>query len=99
MAGVRIAVDIPVRFHLEPDWRVYVFSLAVALVAALVAGLAPAFQGSHGELATALRAGGRAAGGARQRFRRGLVVAQVAVSLVVLRSEERRVGEECRSRW
>jgi putative ABC transport system permease protein len=84
LGQVKLAVDIPVRFNLEPDWRVYLFSLGAALVAALVAGLAPAFQGSQVDVAHTLRAGARSAGGARQRFRRMLVVAQVAVSLVVL---------------
>src|SRR2546429_9668097 len=61
-----------------------------------------------------LKTGGRGmtAGRERFRFQRVLVASQVALSLVLLagallfarslrnlRSEERRVGKECRSRW
>ena len=85
LGRVKFGIAIPIRLQVEPDWRVYLFTVVAALIAALVAGLAPAFQGSQVDIASALREGKRSAGGgARQRLRRGLVVAQVAVSLVVL---------------
>jgi putative ABC transport system permease protein len=72
------------RVHL--DWSALSFTLAVAFVAGLVAGLAPAMRGSRTDLTEALKEGGRAstAGGARQRFRSVLVASQIAVALVLL---------------
>jgi len=85
LSGVRLAVDFPVRFNLEPDWRVMAFAAFVALVAGIVTGLAPALQSARGSLSDVLREGGRgSAGPTRHRLRSGLVVAQVAVSLVLL---------------
>lgn len=85
LGRVKFGIAIPIRFQVEPDWRVYAFALGVALVAAVIAGVAPAFRSSRVDIANALREGKRTAGGgARQRLRQGLVVVQVAVSLVVL---------------
>jgi hypothetical protein len=58
----------------------------VAVVTALVFGLAPALQSTRPDLAPALKdQAGALAGGARQaRFRKALVAAQVALSLLLL---------------
>ena len=68
------------------DGRVLAATLLLSLVTALIFGLAPAVQGSSAEPADALRGGGRtaSAGRARQRFRVSLVVAEVALSVVLL---------------
>jgi putative ABC transport system permease protein len=68
------------------DFRVFLFSFAVALVAGVAAGLFPAFQFARADLAGGLRDFGRSLtpGRAYARFRNALVVAEVALSLVLL---------------
>ncbi len=62
------------------DARVLLFALAASVIAALLFGLAPALERPHAEAL----AGSRVAGSARTLFRRLLVSAQVAISLVLL---------------
>jgi predicted permease len=64
-------------------WRVLAFALAVAIIAGVAAGLAPALQSSRTDLNEALKYG-RRAGRPRQRLRSVLVVAQAALSVVLL---------------
>jgi putative ABC transport system permease protein len=66
------------------DGRVLAFTLAVSLLTGLVFGAAPAFVARR-NLMLALREGtAQGGGGTRQRLRGALVVAQVAVSFVLL---------------
>jgi predicted permease len=65
------------------DADVLLFTLAVAIGAALLFGLAPAYQGTKVDVAPALK-GGVVHGTARSPFQKGLVVFQVGVSLVVV---------------
>jgi predicted permease len=70
--------------YLEMNWRVAAFTAAVALVCALLFSLAPALEGSSADLLSALKTdvpSGRR-GGLRQRDL--YVIAQVALSLVLL---------------
>jgi len=78
--------DIPIRFDLPFDWRVFSYIAAIALAAGVIVGLLPAIRASRADLSDVLREGGRglADGSSRQRLRAFLVVAQVAVSLVLL---------------
>ncbi len=66
------------------DIRVIVFTVSVALITAVLTGLAPAIGARRGDLATALKTGAR--GGAFQRSptRNALIVAQVALSVVLI---------------
>ena len=68
------------------DTQVLFFTLAASVFAGLLFGIAPALRGSVTNLVDELREGGRGgtAGASRQRLRQGLVVAQVAASLVLL---------------
>ena len=70
----------------EPDLRVGLFALGLSLFTGLAFGLAPAFQSTRPALAPTLKSeGGAVIGGAVPfRFRKGLVVAQVALSLLLL---------------
>jgi predicted permease len=70
----------------DPDARVVLFAIAVSTATALIFGLAPAFQSSRPSLTTALKedAGSVAGGGRQARFRKGLVIAQVALSVLLL---------------
>ena len=78
--------DIPIRFDLSFDWRVFAYIAAVALGTGIIVGLLPALRASRTDLNEVLREGGRglAEGSTRHRLRSILVVGQVAVSLVVL---------------
>ena len=68
------------------DIAVLGFSLLLALITGIAFGLAPAMDLSRPDLNRGLKEGGRtgSAGGARQRFRDSLVVAQMAMSVVLL---------------
>ncbi len=74
------------RLDLSVDWRVLAFTAAIAVSTCAVFSLAPAFQSSRAEPIDALKAGGRGttAGRGRYSFQRTLVIAQIAVSLVLL---------------
>jgi putative ABC transport system permease protein len=87
LMSIRIPTDLPLRlFDLRVDWRVFAFSFLVALITGIVAGLMPALQSHRTDLADTLKVGGRSGGGStgHHRFRNALVVAQVAVSLLLL---------------
>jgi len=77
----------PIPIDVRPDGRILAFTAAVALVTALLFGLAPALRATRIQLAGALRAQGRNLVGAGSRFfspGKILVVAQVALSLLLL---------------
>jgi predicted permease len=68
------------------DWRTFAFFLFVCLATGLVFGLAPALHASSTNVHETLKEGGRTgAGGIRaRRWTGGLVVAQLALTLVLL---------------
>jgi predicted permease len=69
-----------------PDVRVTLFALAAALVTAILFGLAPALQSTRPALVTTLKdeSGSVVGGTGHARFRKGLVVAQVSLSVLLL---------------
>ena len=70
----------------EPDLRVLLFTLVVTLLTPMVFGFWPARATLRNDLNTPLREGGGGAGQARRvlRLRRGLVVSQVALGVVLV---------------
>jgi putative ABC transport system permease protein len=72
--------------ELSLDPTVFAFAFGVAIVAAVVFGLAPAVQTASPRVAEHLKESGRSATGgrARQRLRGALVVAEVALSVALL---------------
>ena len=67
------------------DWRAVAYTVAVAVLAGVIAGLAPALGHSRPDLTDALKEGGRGGPGrGSHRLRSVLVVAEVAASLVLL---------------
>ena len=70
----------------NPDARVVVFTLLLAIVTALLFGIGPALSATRPAVVTALKdEAGSVVGGAKQaRARRVLVVAQVALSMLLL---------------
>jgi putative ABC transport system permease protein len=71
-----IGLDLPVLW----------FTAAVSIFTGLLFGLAPAWYAAQPDLSRALTEGGRggSAGARRQRFRRGLVVTQIALALMLV---------------
>src|SRR5581483_11127097 len=80
----RPPIDFPLTFDLAADWRVLAFAGVVSLVTGIIFGLAPAMQSTHPELVPALKDMSSASGYRRSRLRSGLVVVQIALSLVLL---------------
>lgn len=74
----------PVFLDLAPDWRVLGFTTAVTVLTALVFGTAPALRASRVAAIAAMRDRGASAGESRQGVAGGLVVAQVALSLMLV---------------
>ncbi len=77
-------IDFPLTIDVGIDWRVLLFSLGVSLVAGLVFGLVPALQSTRPNLLYTLKDTAAQGGAGRTRLRSVLVVAQIALSLVVL---------------
>lgn len=78
--------DLPRVKEVTIDLRVLGFTLAVSLLTGILFGLLPALQASRPDLNERLKAGGRSAtsGINRQRLRGFLVIAEIALSLVLL---------------
>jgi predicted permease len=74
---------IPGNVDLNVNWRVLAFTLLVSLLTVLLFGLAPAWRATKLDLATSLKQSRRATG-AVSRLSKGLIVAQVALSLLLL---------------
>jgi predicted permease len=77
-------IDFPLSMDINIDWRVLLFSLFVSVLAGMIFGLAPALQATRPGVSQALRETSAQGGAARTRLRSVLVVAQIAISLVVL---------------
>src|SRR5438552_6292107 len=76
----------PIALDPQPDWRVLIFSFAIAALSGVIFGLAPALQMARWNLIQGLRERVSTGGGAATRLnlRSLLVVAQIAVSLLLL---------------
>lgn len=75
---VVLAVDIRL------DWRVVAFSVVLAIVAGVLFGLVPALQAANTDLTTAMKTEGSVSGPRRLRLRQSFVVAQVAMSVLLV---------------
>src|SRR5205814_1437905 len=77
---------IPSETVITLNLRVLFFALGVTMITTLLCGLAPAFHSIRGELQNRLKDGGKGVNtaSAHGKFRAGLVVAQVALSIVLL---------------
>ncbi|HYJ88118.1 MAG TPA: ABC transporter permease [Pyrinomonadaceae bacterium] len=76
--------EMPFWMKFDLDLRVLGFTFVLSLLTGLVFGIAPALQASKNDLNEALKEGGRNAGGAHNRLRSSLVVAEVALSMMLL---------------
>jgi predicted permease len=76
--------NIPRLQNITLDGRVLSFTFGVAVVTGVLFGLAPALRSSRVNLGETLKEGGRSAVGGHGRLRDALVVAEIALSLVLL---------------
>jgi putative ABC transport system permease protein len=86
ISSIRLEVaTIPIRFDFSFDWRVFSFGIGIALITGLLVGLAPAWRAARSDFNQVLHEGSRGIlGSGKSKVRNVLVVAQVAVSLVLL---------------
>jgi predicted permease len=84
LMAVEIPVPVRIGLDLRPDARVLAATAAIAAAAGILFGLAPALRASRPDVLAALK--GDTGAGRRRRFslRSALVVAQVAMSLLLL---------------
>jgi len=84
LEGFRPALPFDLNLHLAVNLRVVLFAMGIALATALTFGLAPARQALRGDVAPALHGVNATVDRRRFRLRHGLVVAQVALSLMLV---------------
>jgi predicted permease len=84
MAGQNVPLESGVSLHLP----VLAFTLALSLITGLLMGLYPAWQSSRADLVEGLKEGGGGTTGSHRqhRLRRGLVAAQVGLSVALVAS-------------
>ena len=66
------------------DTTVFLFGLGLTTVIGVIVGLLPSMQASKNDVQTALQQGSRRTSGSHHATRRGLVIAEVALALVLL---------------
>jgi putative ABC transport system permease protein len=82
---VMAPATLPRLGSIRVDGNVAAFTIFASLILVPLFGIVPAIRGTNIGIAEALKVGGaRGAGGHRTRFRNGLVVAQVALSVTLL---------------
>jgi predicted permease len=74
----------PLHLELSPDARVLGFTAAVCILTSVLFGVAPAFRSTRVDAGPALKESARSSTASRAWFGKALVMAQVALSLVVL---------------
>ncbi len=78
------AYNLPFEFHFQNDRGLFLYALAMALVALLVSSLLPSLRGSNADLGLAMKQGEPAFSIRRWNLRNSFVAVQVALSMVLL---------------
>ena len=85
LSRFEVPLPLPIVFDFTPDARVLAFTAGLAVLTAILFGLAPALRATRLNLTPALKGQGAGTGAARGiGMRGGLVVVQVALSVVLL---------------
>jgi putative ABC transport system permease protein len=79
-------LDLPRREAIAIDWRIGTTVIAVGALLGVLAGAVPAAWAARTSLSSLLAGSAVRGGGGHRRWRRGMIVAQVALSLVLLSS-------------
>ena len=82
----KYSAELPRMTELEFDWRALAFAAAASLFAAMIFGMVPAIQATRADLAPALAESSRSVSGGRRKLQRGLVVAQLGLTILLLAS-------------
>ncbi len=81
--AITLPIAVGARFDLRLNPVVLGFAALITLLSGIIFGLVPALQATHPSLVPALK-GDAASGGNRSRVRSGLLVAQMALSIILL---------------
>jgi predicted permease len=84
LSHVDVHADLPVKFVFSFDWRIFSYSFAIALVAGVAVGVVPGLRMAKANVNAVLHEGSRGVARGRTWFRDGLVILQIAGSLVLL---------------
>lgn len=85
IAGFRLPLPLPIDLSMSVDYRVVLFSTALSVVTGIAFGLVPAFRATRPDLIASIRSDGANIAGLRRfGLRNTLVVAQVAISGVLV---------------
>jgi predicted permease len=84
VSSLPLHVAAPIILDFQFDWRVFAYAFAVALLAGLIAGIAPALRASGGNLNVFLHEGARTMPPSAHRLRKILVMSQVGGSVTLL---------------
>ena len=88
MRGIKLWLPpdmLPPQANVRMDYGVLLFTMVTGILTGIVFGLVPALSGTRPDLAGSLKEGGRTTAGlTRHRMRTALVVAEVALSFVLL---------------
>jgi len=75
---------VPAALNLSPDWQILGLTAAMAILTGVLFGLAPAWRATREDPNAALQHGSRTLGRGAGRLGGGLIITQVALSLVLL---------------
>mgnify|MGYP003803763273 CR=1 FL=1 len=84
IASPFISLNMPAPAPLELDYRLFGFAAGIALCVALLVSAVPSIQTSVGSLEHSLRQAGRGTSGSHHGVRRYIVIAEIALSLVLV---------------
>jgi macrolide transport system ATP-binding/permease protein len=84
IGSINFHMGVPVLLNFSFDWRVFAFALVCAALTGIIVGIVPAIRASRSDLNEVLHEGGRGVSGAHQKLRSGLVIAEIAGSLMLL---------------
>jgi predicted permease len=80
----KLPLNVPLAFEIQIDFRVYIFTFLLSLATGLLFGLLPALQATKTDLVPALKEEVSFGGHSRSWLKSSLIVAQVALSLILL---------------
>lgn len=81
---IPLPVSEPLTLELSPDARVFAFALAISVAMGIAFGLAPALRSARADVRSAPHDDGAGSGSRRSIVSSGLIVGQLALSLVLL---------------
>jgi len=84
IGSIDLHTPVPISLVYGFDWRIFVYTFAAALLTGVFVGLIPALRASRTSISVTLHESGRAIAGGKNRVRTGLVILQVAGSLMLL---------------